>query len=107
MRSIRAGTLAGIPILINPSWFFLFGLTTWLLATGYFPDTLPHGGTALNFLMAAVSVVAFFVSIVLHELAHTRHLNHSARFWAEVARICPGHDAAERWLKSRGEELLA
>ncbi len=44
--------------------------------------------------------------IILHELAHTRHLNHSARFWAEVARICPGHDEAERWLKSRGEELL-
>ena len=44
--------------------------------------------------------------IILHELAHTRHLNHSARFWAEVARICPGHEEAERWLKSRGEQLI-
>ena len=71
MRSIRAGTLAGIPILINPSWFVLFGLTTWLLATGYFPDAMPRGGTAVYFLMAGVSVVAFFMSIVLHELAHS------------------------------------
>ena len=32
--------------------------------------------------------------VVAHELAHIRELNHSARFWAEVARVCP--DFAER-----------
>lgn len=44
--------------------------------------------------------------IILHELAHTRHLNHSARFWEEVARLCPGHAEAEHWLKTRGDGLL-
>ncbi len=44
--------------------------------------------------------------IILHELAHTRQLNHSGRFWAEVARICPVYAEAEHWLKTRGEELL-
>jgi predicted metal-dependent hydrolase len=37
--------------------------------------------------------------IIYHELAHLRHMNHSARFWSEVARICPGFKEAERWLK--------
>jgi predicted metal-dependent hydrolase len=37
--------------------------------------------------------------IIYHELAHLRHMNHSARFWSEVARICPGYKEAEKWLK--------
>ncbi|HEX9045381.1 MAG TPA: SprT family zinc-dependent metalloprotease [Verrucomicrobiae bacterium] len=37
--------------------------------------------------------------IILHELAHRRHLNHSASFWAEVERLCPDYRQAERWLK--------
>jgi predicted metal-dependent hydrolase len=44
--------------------------------------------------------------IILHELAHLRFLNHSARFWAEVARICPGYEAAERWIKNHGGLVL-
>ncbi len=29
--------------------------------------------------------------VVCHELAHLRHMDHSPRFWAEVARLCPDH----------------
>lgn len=38
--------------------------------------------------------------IIIHELAHLRHMNHSAQFWSEVSRICPDYLAAERWLKT-------
>lgn len=44
--------------------------------------------------------------IVLHELAHLRHLNHSPRFWAEVERICPGYAEAEAWIRRHGREIL-
>lgn len=37
--------------------------------------------------------------IILHELAHLRHLNHSPRFWQEVERLCPAFRSAEQWLK--------
>jgi len=43
--------------------------------------------------------------IILHELTHLRHLNHSARFWAEVQRICPDYRAAEDWLKKNSAEV--
>jgi len=38
--------------------------------------------------------------IVLHELAHLREMNHSPRFWQEVARLCPSFAEAEKWLKA-------
>ena len=37
--------------------------------------------------------------IILHELAHVKEMNHSGRFWREVARLCPEFKAAEKWLK--------
>jgi predicted metal-dependent hydrolase len=40
--------------------------------------------------------------IILHELAHLRHMNHSARFWREVERLCPEYRTAEHWLKKQG-----
>jgi len=44
--------------------------------------------------------------LVLHELAHLKEMNHSRRFWSEVARLCPEFPEAERWLK-RHAGLLA
>ena len=36
--------------------------------------------------------------LMIHELAHLRHMNHSARFWADVARHEPGWKALDREL---------
>lgn len=71
MKNIRLGSLLGIPILVNPSWFILFGLTTFLLATQVYPNLYAKGDSTTHLLMAGVSVLAFFGSIILHELAHS------------------------------------
>jgi predicted metal-dependent hydrolase len=44
--------------------------------------------------------------LVLHELAHLKEMNHSRRFWSEVARLCPDFGEAERWLKQHSRLLI-
>lgn len=42
--------------------------------------------------------------VVVHELAHRRHMNHSKEFWSEVARYCPDYRARRKQLKEYHRE---
>ena len=58
---------------------------------------------ALSFswrLMMAPERVAEYV--VVHEMAHLVHLDHSPAFWDLVRRASPGHDADRAWLRDHG-----
>jgi predicted metal-dependent hydrolase len=44
--------------------------------------------------------------VLIHELAHLVHMNHSARFWKEVERLCPDYKASEAWLREHGRLFL-
>lgn len=43
--------------------------------------------------------------IIYHELMHLKELNHSDRFWARVAEVCPTWREAEHWLSRNGSLL--
>lgn len=44
--------------------------------------------------------------VVMHELAHKKHMDHSAAFWMTVRELYgPGVERAKRWLSLRGSEL--
>ena len=45
--------------------------------------------------------------IIVHELCHRKEMNHSPRFWAEVAAVLPDYRQQEKWLKQHGHVLLA
>ena len=41
-------------------------------------------------------------SVVVHELCHRRHMNHSKEFYDEVLRIFPDYKRCNKWLKQNG-----
>lgn len=45
--------------------------------------------------------------VVAHELAHLRHMNHSARFWRVVERLCPDYVSARAELDAMGHHFMA
>ena len=46
-----------------------------------------------------------FRYVVVHELCHIRHHDHSDQFWALVAQQMPEFEAHRRWLKDQGHRL--
>jgi len=69
--SFRIGNIAGIDIDINVSWIIILVLLTVSLATGWFPQLYPGWSTATYWLIAFLSSLLLFVSVLLHELAHS------------------------------------
>ena len=58
----------------------------------------------LNYLliMAPMKVIDY---VIVHELVHTIHKNHSSKFWQKVETIMPNYKDARKWLKENGYKL--
>ncbi len=53
-------------------------------------------------IMAPQSVIDY---VIIHELCHTVHHNHSRQFWLLVAHFYPDYKQARLWLKQHGPSL--
>lgn len=43
--------------------------------------------------------------VIIHELCHLIHMNHSADFWKQVESICPQYKQYKNWLRDHAELL--
>ncbi len=71
MRSnIKLGTISGIEIGLHYSWFIIAALIAFSLSE-HFRQVNPSWGPGLIWIAALVTAVLFFVTLLLHELAHS------------------------------------
>lgn len=69
--TLHLAQVLGIPIGLDPSWFLVFALFTWILAANYFPLEFTNWSTAQYWIVAALTSILFFVSVLLHEIGHS------------------------------------
>jgi Zn-dependent protease/CBS domain-containing protein len=69
-QHLTIGRIWGIPIGLDWSWFLVFGLVSWSLATGFVPREYPQLGPAASWLIAIAIGLLVFGSVLVHELAH-------------------------------------
>lgn len=63
-----------------------------------------RGEVSLNYLL--MMTPEFVIDyVIIHELCHLVHLNHSASFWTLVAKYCPDYKQAKQWLKTHQSQL--
>jgi len=68
---IHLGTVAGINIGLDYSWFAIFGLVLLSMGLGYLPSELPETSSILIWVLALLTTILFFASVLGHELAHS------------------------------------
>jgi Zn-dependent protease len=70
MSGFRLGKFFGVNVNIDWSWLLIFTLVSWSLAAT-FSQVHPEWTTATRLGLAIIAALLFFLSVLLHELAHS------------------------------------
>ncbi len=68
---IKIGKVYGIEVSLDYSWFLIFALITFGLASALFPQLIPGQTTVVYIVMGVVTSLLFFGSVLLHEIMHS------------------------------------
>jgi Zn-dependent protease/CBS domain-containing protein len=69
--SLKIARIAGIDIGIHFTWILAFFIIGWSLAQGYFPQLYKSWTTAAYWTAGFLSAILLFISVLLHEMAHS------------------------------------
>ena len=71
MGSFRVGSVFGIEVRIDYSWFIIFFLILWTFTFAVFPANFPGLSAGTYIAMGVGSTILFFLSLLAHELSHS------------------------------------
>jgi Zn-dependent protease/predicted transcriptional regulator len=69
-RSFRIARIAGIPVGVNPWWFLIVALFTWVLGDSYYPYEVHGISPAASYGLGLLSILLLFASVLAHEFGH-------------------------------------
>lgn len=70
-QTVTVARVAGIPIAVHWSWLFIFGMVTWTLAHGLFPQLARGMAPGAYWVMGLAGALGLFASVLVHELSHS------------------------------------
>lgn len=70
-HSTRIGSLFGIDVYLDASVVIIFALVVWILGGNVFPGWHPDWSLGLSWTTGLMAGLLFFLSLLLHELAHS------------------------------------
>jgi predicted metal-dependent hydrolase len=65
-----------------------------------------HDGRLMFSWRLAMAPLPVLTYVAAHEVAHLAHMDHSARFWAQMQDLMPDHAPHRAWLKAQGGDLM-
>ncbi len=110
--TLRIAKLFGIPIRVDISWLLVFVLFVYVVTQNFFRPLFPGMSPMEAVFLAALTILLFFLSVLLHELAHSLvAMAHGLRVKAIVLFILggvsqlegePRHPWVEFWMALAG-----
>jgi Zn-dependent protease len=65
----KVGSIFGIPLYLDPSWFFIVAFFTYLYGSAW--RSTPWGATGTAWIAGLMMALSLFASVLLHELGHS------------------------------------
>jgi hypothetical protein len=117
----RIGSLLGIPLYIDSSWFLILAFVTLINATDAEIQSLAGQSFGLAWLLGLIIALLLFISVLLHELGHSFMARFKASrsiplpcfslgVWPDRARISDssrGLASSDRWTPRQFSAVLS
>ena len=98
LKRLTAEYMSALTASFAEKYCFSYATVRVSLAHGRWGSCNAKGNISYSFRVAFLST-ELCEYVAVHELCHTRQLNHSARFWREVAQILPDYACRRKELK--------
>ena len=101
LKKLARQVMTELTLAVAQRYGFSFGAVRISSARGRWGSCSQAGTISYSFRTAFLTQTEELY-VVVHELCHTRHMDHSALFWREVAKILPDYLEIRKGIRAKG-----